>query len=94
MTQHLRITNYRLAFWHAPKRARHEEGDDLDCIFCQYSEGVARINDVTNYLERLGFTISSFDDHSLTISFSDSPDSPSKPHSRNRDDLVRIISGK
>ena len=94
MTRHLRITNYRLAFWHAPKRARHEEDDDLDCIFCQYSEGVARINDVTSYLERLGFTISSFDDDSLTISFSDSPNSLNKPHSRSRDDLVRIISGK
>ena len=94
MTRHLHITSYQLAFWHASKRARHEEGDDLDCIFCQYCEGVARINDVITYLQRQGFTISEFDDRSFTITLNDSPNSSERPDSKSKNDLVQSISGK
>ena len=94
MTQDLHVTSYRLAFWHASKRAQHEEGDDLNCIFCQYTEGVARIHDVIGYLQRQGFIISEFDDRSFTITFDELPKSSVKPHSRNKNDLARIISGK
>ena len=94
MTRQLHITSYRLAFWHAPKRARHEDSDDLDCIFCQYSEGVARIHDVIGYLQRQGFTISEFDDRSFTITLDDSPNSSGTLHSKGKNELIHSISGK
>ena len=94
MTRYLYITSYRLAFWHASKRAQHEEGDDLDCIFCQYSEGVARIHDVIGYLQRQGFTISEFDDRSFTITLDDSPNSSGTLYSKGKNDLIQSISGK
>ena len=94
MTRQLHITSYRLAFWHAPKRAIHEDSDDLDCIFCQYSEGVARIHDVVSYLQRQGFTILEFNDRSFTIALEDSPNSSGKLDTKSKNDLVRTISGK
>jgi len=94
MKQHFHITSYRLAFWHASERARHEEGGDLDCVFCQYSEGVARIHDVIGYLQRQGFTISEFDDRSFTITLDDSPNSSGTLYSKGKNDLIQSISGK
>ena len=94
MTRLLRISSYRLAFWHAAKRARHEEFDVLDCVFCQYSEGVARMRDVAGYLHRRGFTIADCDDRSLTIALYDPPDTSDKIRSHSKADLLRIISGQ
>ena len=67
MTKPTRITSYRLAYWHAPQRARHEEHDIFTCIFCQYSEGVARMKDVVAHLRKQGFPISTHDARSLTL---------------------------
>jgi len=94
MTSHLRISSYRLAFWHAPKRARHEEDDDLDCIFCQFTEGVARMRDVAGYLHRRGFTITECDDRSLTIALDDPSETSDTILSHDKSALLRIISGQ
>lgn len=67
MTQSMHISSYRLAYWHAPKRARHEEGDVFTCVFCQYSEGIARMKDVVAHLRRVGFPITNYDTRSFTI---------------------------
>lgn len=63
----MRITSYRLAYWHAPQRARHEEGEVFTCIFCQYSEGVARMKDVVAHLRQQGFSIADHDARSFTL---------------------------
>ena len=94
MPRHLHVTSYRLAFWHAPKRARHDEGDVLDCIFCQYSEGVARMRDVVGYLHRRGFSIVEFDDRSFTVVFDESPGRTEKALACNKSSLLRLISGQ
>ena len=67
MRQLFRISSYRLAFWHAPQRARHEEGDIFTCIFCQYSEGIARIKDVVDHLRQQGFLIPTYDSRSFNL---------------------------
>ena len=94
MTRHLRISSYRLAFWHAPKRARHEEDDVWDCVFCQYSEGVARMRDVVAYLMRRGFTIAEFDDRSFTIELNESSGASDKILSHGKSALIKVISGQ
>jgi hypothetical protein len=94
MTHHLRISSYRLAFWHAPKRARHEEGDDLDCVFCQFSEGVAQMRDVAGYLHRRGFTIADCDDRSLTLALDETSGTSDTILSHDKAALLRIISGQ
>ena len=94
MTRLLKISSYRLAFWHASKRARHEESDILDCIFCQYSEGVARMRDVAGYFHRRGFTIADCDDRSVTIVLEEPSGATDKIRSRSKADLLRMISGQ
>lgn len=94
MTRHLKISSYRLAFWHAPKRARHEEGDDLDCVFCQYTEGVARMRDVAGYLHRRGFTITECDDRALTLNLDDPSSDSDTLLLHDKAALLRIISGQ
>ena len=94
MPHFLQVSSYRLAFWHASKRTRHEEGDDLDCIFCQYSEGVARMCDIVGYLQRRGFTIVEFDDRSFTVALDESSGTTDKILSHNKSALLRIISGQ
>ena len=67
MTKPIRITSYRLAYWHAPQRACHEEGDVFTCIFCQYSEGIARMKDVVAHLCQHGFPITAHDARSFLL---------------------------
>lgn len=66
-TQRLHISSYRLSYWHATQRARHEQGDVLNCIFCQYAEGVALMKDVVAHLKRKGFPIVEYDDRSFIV---------------------------
>ena len=63
----LTMSSYRLAYWHAPKRARHEEDEILDCVFCKYQEGVALMDDVVGFLMTAGFPIECHDDRSFTV---------------------------
>jgi hypothetical protein len=51
-----------MAFWHASQRAKHDDEDIWDCLFCQYSEGIASMKDIANYLRRKGFQIMDSDD--------------------------------
>ena len=89
------MSSYRLAYWHAPKRARHEEDEILDCVFCKYQEGVALMDDVVGFLMRVGFSVLSHDDRSFTITLSHEPDSSdafAKPaHSKRA--LYELLSG-
>ena len=66
-TQQLQISSYRLSYWHAPQRARHEPGDVLDCVFCQYAEGVALMKDVVAHLKGKGFPIIEYDERSFIV---------------------------
>ena len=68
-TQQLQISSYRLSYWHATQRARHEQGDVLNCVFCQYAEGVALMKDVVAHLKGKGFTIVEYDDRSFIVEF-------------------------
>ena len=65
--QRLHISSYRLAYWHAAQRARHEPGDMLTCVFCQYAEGVALMKDVVAHLKGKGFSIVECDDRSFVV---------------------------
>ena len=68
MTKRIRISSYRLAYWHAPQRARHhEEADVFTCIFCQYNEGVARMKDVVAHLRQHRFPVTAYDARSFIL---------------------------
>jgi len=67
MDKLLHLTSYRMAFWHAPQRAKHDDEDIWDCLFCQYSEGIASMKDIANYLRRKGFQIMDSDDRSIMV---------------------------
>lgn len=67
MFKPVHISSYRLAFWHAPQRARHEDFDVFSCIFCQYSEGVARMQDIVAHLREQGFPITGHEARSFTL---------------------------
>lgn len=66
-TQRLHISSYRLSYWHAPQRARHESGDVLNCVFCQYAEGVALMKDMVAHLKGKGFPIVECDERSFIV---------------------------
>ena len=91
----LTMSSYRLAYWHAPKRARHEEDEILDCVFCKYQEGVALMDDVVGFLMTAGFTVESHDGRSLTITLSHDPDRSDvlPKHARSIGTLYELISG-
>ena len=56
-----------MAFWHASQRAKHDEDEIWDCLFCQYSEGIASMQDIAKYLRRKGFQIMDSDDRSIMV---------------------------
>ena len=91
----LKMSSYRLAYWHAPKRARHEEDDFLDCVICKYQEGVALMEDVVGYLKRAGIPVWSHDDRSFSVPLSHDPDCSDEfakqAHSKRM--LYELISG-
>ena len=91
----LKMSSYRLAYWHAPKRARHEEDEILDCVFCKYQEGVALMDDVVGFLMNAGFTVESHDDRSFTVTFSPDTDRSDAPPTNTRSfgTLYELISG-
>ena len=67
MSHSVLVSSYRIAFWHAPQRARHEDSDVVACIFCQYSEGVARMQDIVAHLRQQGFSIAAHGERSFTL---------------------------
>ena len=89
------MSSYRLAYWHAPKRARHEEDEILDCVFCKYQEGVALMDDVVGYLMKVGFPVWSHDDRSFTVTLSHDPDrsDPFAKQEHSKEGLYELISG-
>ena len=91
----VKMSSYRLAFWHAPKRARHEEDEILDCVFCKYQEGVALMDDVVGFLMTAGFNVESHDDRSFTVTLSHDPDRLDviPKHTRSIGTLYELISG-
>ena len=91
----LKMSSYRLAYWHAPKRARHEEDEILDCVFCKYQEGVALMDDVVGFLMTVGFPVLSHDDRSFTVTLSNDPDRSDlfATHARSKGALYELISG-
>lgn len=94
MSKPVRITSYRLAFWHAPSRARHEDLDVMTCIFCQYSEGVARIQDVVAHLRNQGFSIATHDARSFTLGTDLTESKTSNRQSSNTAALAEYVSGR
>ena len=89
----LRMSSYRLSYWHAPKRARHDEWEILDCVICRYTEGVALMDDIVGYLRRLGFPITNFDERTFTLDLTPRHSTSGLKTHNTKDALFQPLSG-
>ncbi len=88
MNNLLHLTSYRMAFWHSSQRAKHDEDEIWDCLFCQYSEGIASMQDIAKYLRRKGFQIRGSDDRSLMVM------APFADITTTKNQLLQLIAGR